>query len=166
MIEKVHEDFLARYGAKEIACRGRTLYDHLRGTHDLLRDWGNPRHVCLGGLFHGFYGSATLRQQRNLEQRPTVRALIGKDAETLVYLFCVIDRPKVMLDAQAYFTRHLFDHNCHHMVSVPKKLRDDLVEIEAANLLEQGHVAADTLTRLGKMGISDRAKAAVAVMVG
>ena len=91
-----------------------------------------------------------------------MRALIGKEAEYLVYLFCVIDRPKVFIAAQNMFQRHLFDRHTHSIVSVTHQIRDELVEIEAANLLEQG-TNTDTLGGLIRLGLSDMARLAVVV---
>ena len=162
MVAQVHEKFLTDHGATLTRHSGRCLYEHLKSTHDLLRDWGNPEPVCLAGLFHSAYGTVSFKHKSvDLKERPTVRALIGKDAEYLVYLFCVIDRPKVFLAAQAMFQRHLFDRHTHSIVSVTHQIRNQLVEIEAANLLEQG-ASADTLGGLLRLGLSDMARLAVA----
>jgi len=163
MVEQVHEKFLTDHGAKLTGHSGRCLFDHLKATHDLLRDWGNPEHVCNAGLFHSIYGTSSFKHRSvELKERPTVRALIGKEAEYLVYLFCVIDRPKVFIAAQNMFQRHLFDRHAHTVVSVTHAIRNELVEIEAANLLEQG-TTADTLGGLIRLGLSDMARLAVAV---
>jgi len=157
------EAYLERHGAKETKHSGRCLFDHLKGTHDILRDWGNPDHVCKAGLFHSIYGTAVFRHRSvPLTERPTVRALVGSEAEHLAYLFCVIDRPKIFLDAEAMFQRYLFDRHSHQVVTVTRKVRDELVEIEAANLLEQGSKSAATLQRLVQMGVSGAARLAIA----
>ncbi len=162
MVLKVHEDFLTNHGAKLTGHSGRCLFEHLKGCHDLLRDWGNPDHVCLAGLYHSIYGTVAFKHKSvDFQERPTVRALIGPEAEYLVYLFCVIDRPKVFLAAQNMFQRHLFDRHVHAVVTVTHQIRDELVEIEAANLLEQG-ADRDTLGGLIKLGLSDMARVAVA----
>jgi SM-20-related protein len=161
MVAKVLDEFLTRAGAKATKHSGGSLFDHLKGTHDLLRNWGNPEHVCNAGLFHSIYGTQHFRKQSvPFTERPTVRALIGAAAEYLTYLFCVIDRPKVFLDGEAMFQRHLFDRHSHQIVSVTHQIRDELVEIEAANLLDQGTSAA-TLARLQQMGVSRPAQIAI-----
>lgn len=166
MVAKLYEDYLTKRGTKSTKHSGRHLYEHLKGTYDLLRDWGHPEYICLAGLFHSVYGTKTFKHQSiDFSERPTVKALIGKEAEYLVYLFCVIDRPKVFLAAQNMFFRHLFDRHAHEIVSVPHKIRDELVEIEAANLLEQG-AGVDTLQRLVPMGISAAARFAVTMRTG
>ena len=167
MVAKLYEDYLARHGAKETTHSGRTLFDHLKGTYDVLRDWNNPEHVCLAGLFHSIYGTNIFNHQSvDFKERPTVKALIGPQAEYLAYLFCVSDRPKVFLDAQNMFMRHLWDRHACQTVTVSKQIRDELVEIEAANLLEQGLSNRNTLERLIKMGISEAARAAVEARLG
>ena len=167
VVAKLYEAYLERCGAKETTHSGRTLFDHLKGTYDVLRDWNCPEHVCLAGLFHSIYGTNVFHHKSvDFKERPTIKALIGSRAEHLVYLFCVIDRPKVFLDAQNMFQRHLWDrHNCQ-LVSVPKEVRDALVEIEAANLLEQGLSNRDTLERLSKMVNNEAARAAVEARLG
>lgn len=105
---------------------GRTLYDHLKGTYDLLNAWGNPPGVCLGGLFHSIYGTNRFHfQSLQPWERPRLRELIGERAERLAWIFCTVNRPSV------WFSEPDFDD-----------LKDgdlaDLIEIEAANLIEQG----------------------------
>ncbi len=152
MILRAHENFLAS------RCT-RDLYDHLAATHDLLRDWGSSDRVCFAGLFHTVYN---FPQRINLSERPTVKALIGRDAEYLVYLLSVIDRPRVFLDGEAMFLRHLWDrHNCQTL-TVPPQVRNELAEIEAASLLERG-TRADVLGGLLRMGLSNKARHAVAL---
>ncbi len=166
MVARIYEDYLTKHGAKETKHSGRSLFDHLKGTHDLLRDWGNPEHVCLAGLFHSIYGTVSFKHQSvDLKERPTVRALIGPEAEYLAYLFCVTDRPKIFLDAQNMFQRHLWDRHSKQIVSVPHKIRDELVELEAANLVDQG-AAADTLERLIQMGVSPAARLTLGAAIG
>lgn len=88
-----YERFLLAHGADKVRHSGRTLFDHLKGTHDLLRDWGCAEHVCVAGLFHSVYGTQHFRHETlSLEQRPLLRQLIGDQAEKLVYLFGVGDR--------------------------------------------------------------------------
>ena len=35
----------------------KTLFEHLQGTYELLREWGNPPDVCHAGLCHALYGT-------------------------------------------------------------------------------------------------------------
>jgi hypothetical protein len=117
MIDAAHRQFLLeRAGAGLIRHSGRSLYEHLCGTHDLLEAWGNSKPICDGGLFHSVYGTASFKQKAwPISDRITIQKLIGSEAELMVYVFCTSDR-------------RLF------LSSGPRALR----EIEAANLLEQG----------------------------
>lgn len=139
MVDARYESFLEAHGAKAAPHSGRTLYEHLKGTYDLLRDWGAPKHVQLAGLFHSIYGTQYFGHASvPLTERHKVRALIGDTAERLVFAFCTDDRRR-LLKRPAY----------------------DLLEIEAANLLDQGG-PRDTLERLMRCPISASARSAIA----
>ena len=58
MIRDEHRAFLIeRAHADAVKHSGRSLYDHLCGTHALLEQWGNCEPVCTAGLFHSLYGT-------------------------------------------------------------------------------------------------------------
>ena len=133
--------FLISLDANKTRHSGRTLFDHLKGVHDLLRDWDNEHHVCMAGLFHSIYGTNTFKHQ-SLNDRSRLIEMIGLKAENLVHLFSTADRP-------------LF-------ASIEdKNVRRDLLEIEAANILEQGG-NVNTLRKLARMReLSNGARAAL-----
>lgn len=116
---------------------GRPLADHLIGTHDLLAQWGNPVDVCLAGLFHSVYGTKTFRTSTiGIDSRNGLRALIGKSAEELVFVFGMSDRRHLLLQNPSppycwkdYRTGELAEINVHTFSS--------LIEIEVANFIEQ-----------------------------
>jgi hypothetical protein len=84
---------LAALGANALTHVNGDLYAHLKGTCELLKRWGAPRHVCLAGLYHAVYGTAGFADQLlPLDRRRDVAAVIGDDAEELVYLFSACDR--------------------------------------------------------------------------
>jgi hypothetical protein len=145
MIDEAHKQFLlGPAGADKIKHSGRTLYDHLVGTHDLLEAWGNREPVCVAGAFHSVYGTKHFKHQAwPIADRATIRKLIGPEAELLAYIFCVADRPKAFLAAFDGF------------------LTPSLREIETANLVEQGSKSR-WLQRLHASDISDGAKQAIA----
>jgi len=145
MIDQPHKQFLLwPAGTDKIKHSGRTLYDHLVGTHDLLQAWGNSEPVCAAGLFHSIYGTKHFQHQTwPIIDRATIQKLIGPEAELLAYVFCIADRPKAFFaNADGFLTR-------------------PLREIEAANLIEQGS-KSHWLQRLHDTGISDGAKHAIA----
>ena len=139
-------DFLISLDANKTRHSGRTLYDHLKGVHDLLRDWDNEQHVCLAGLFHSIYGTKTFKHQ-SMTDRSKLIEMIGVKAELLVHYFASLDRP---------FFNSLLDKG-----RPGKKIRRDLLEIEAANILEQGG-NVNTLRKLARMReLSNGARAAL-----
>lgn len=149
MVEGRHVWLLrACLGADHVGHSGRSLFDHLVGTFDLLRAWGASRDVALAGLFHSIYGTKTFRHQcvePTVENRDLIAHFIGERAELLAYIFCTSKRSG-------------FLEMGHHEASQDLK---DLLEIEAANLLEQGS-RGKALWRLAHHpGISDNARAAL-----
>lgn len=130
-------DFLRAHLADQIRHSGRTFLEHLQGTHDLLKAWGCDEAVCTGGLFHSIYGTnAFTTQCIPLERRDEIRELIGEPAERLAYLFCTCDRPRAFIEAlegKPVGNRH----DGSRSVFDPELLRQ-LIEIECANLIEQG----------------------------
>ena len=116
---------------------GRPLLQHLNGTHELLARWGNPQHVCLAGLFHSIYGTNTFRiAVLSTDRRDWVRERIGTDAEALVYVYGMSDRKKLLSENR----RAPYSWVAHHTgerAELPEEMLKNLVEIEAANFVEQ-----------------------------
>lgn len=151
-------------GADKTRHSGRSLFDHLVGTHDLLQRWGNREEVCNAGLFHSIYGTRHFKTMSwPLENRHVIRELIGREAEWLAYLFCAAARPSAFLEASKVDAPHIgivTDHFRNvELVLTPEELRD-LREIEVANLLEQGSKGR-WLALLRLTDISAAAKAAI-----
>lgn len=129
-------EFLKRSGTAEIPHSGKSLFEHLRGTYLLLRQWECGDAVCYAGLFHSVYGTHIFRHQAiPYTKREEVRRLIGKEAEWLAYLFSVSDRPPGLI--RALRTCMIFDTvNQTDVVISTEELRA-LIIIECANLLDQ-----------------------------
>ncbi|MGH7985494.1 MAG: DUF6817 domain-containing protein [Candidatus Binataceae bacterium] len=114
----------------------KTLLSHLCGTHDLLQSWGNPRHVCLAGLFHGIYGTTVYPyRSASIRQRERIRAVIGADAEWLVYLFCVGPRPFLLTVSKPQ--PRIYDLKRQEEIILSLETQRNLLEIETANRLEE-----------------------------
>lgn len=116
---------------------GRTLFDHLSGTRDLLAEWGNDEDICAAGLFHSIYGTQYYKvQSASLDRRRDVAAAIGDRAERMAFLFCVTDRPGFFeqADAEAPVLR---DRVHETDVAVDRDTISALIEIEVANIVEQ-----------------------------
>ncbi len=121
----------------QISHFGRTLKDHLIGTHNLLDQWGNADHVCLAGLFHSVYGTKTFPQAAlTMISRNNVRALIGGKAESLVYIFCMSDRRRLLLENRTA-PYGWIDHRTGERANITGVVMNELVEIEVANFVEQ-----------------------------
>jgi hypothetical protein len=86
--------FLESRSAAQVAHVGVTLLEHLQGTYELLREWGNSPDLCHAGLCHALYGTdglqvALLDVQR---ERSVLADVIGRAAEALVYFYASCDR--------------------------------------------------------------------------
>ena len=78
---------------------GRALLDHLLGTRQLLIEWEARPALCDAGLFHSIYSTEHYTQTAvALTRRDEVRQLIGEEAESLVWLFCMLRREAFFLD--------------------------------------------------------------------
>jgi hypothetical protein len=65
------------------------LLPHLMGTSALLEGWGARRAVVDAGLFHSVYGTEYFQTESlDATRRDAVRAVIGDEAEALVWLWC------------------------------------------------------------------------------
>lgn len=104
-------------GADTTRHSGRTLLDHLIGTHDMLKAAGCDEHVCLAGASHSIYGTnAFTKVTIQHTMRHAIVRIIGPRAEKLAWTFSQIDRPRAIENGKDI----------------------DLMHVEAANLLEQG----------------------------
>ncbi|HUQ40416.1 MAG TPA: hypothetical protein VM030_09690 [Acidimicrobiales bacterium] len=173
--DPAHLALLESLSTDEQPHSGRTLLEHLVGTRDLLVAWGNPDHVCAGGLFHSIYGTAYYRvQSASLDRRGEVAAVIGAAAEELAYLFCVTDRPAFFTEIAA--AEPTLEDRVHGTsVPVSHSVLRHLIEIEVANVVEQVDPTTarpQTVERLqamladGEGHMSTAAHAALAAMIG
>lgn len=135
-------EHLIELGTQHIRHSGRTFFEHLKGVHDLLRDWGSVEPLCLAGLYHSIYGNAAFAH-KTMTERSELKLLIGDGAERLVHLFNTKTRP-LFEDVES------------------KHERRQLREIEAANLLEQGG-STRTLRKLSRKQLSNGARIALAM---
>lgn len=97
-------------GANAFVHVNGTLQAHLLGTERLLRGFGNDEAVCLAGLYHAVYGTdgiAGALMPPGDEERRSIAALIGDEAESLAYLYGACDRgrfhPRIGTPAQRLF---------------------------------------------------------------
>ncbi|MCU1485788.1 MAG: hypothetical protein JWN67_2534 [Actinomycetia bacterium] len=102
--------FLEERGAATLEHPGGTLLAHLRRTADTLERWGAPDALVLAGLAHATYGTDGFPSSlATLDERPLVQALLGDEAEALVYEYAASDRavtwPAIEEPAVAYRDR-------------------------------------------------------------
>lgn len=75
----------------------RSLSQHLLGTSNVLRAWGQSDELRLGGLLHSVYATDRFRTAiASLEERDELRALAGRRAEELAFWFCSISRDELL----------------------------------------------------------------------
>ena len=114
--------FLTDIGCGYLPHSGRTLYDHLLGTANILKEFKRPEYEVKAGLFHSIYGTDIYKLSKRLDiNRQSIVDVIGEKAEQLAYLFCTLD-PR---------TEKIINGN------IDKKYIDSLRWIEYANIKEQ-----------------------------
>lgn len=132
-----HVALLEELGAHVTSHSRRTLMAHLRGTRDLLEEWGNPPAICAAGLFHSIYGTYAFdKQSADLSMREKIRDAIGPEAELLVFVFCVTDRRCFYehLGASEFLIRDIVNDSD---LALDRQSLAALIEIEVANVVDQ-----------------------------
>lgn len=87
------EQFLRSRGAAAMAHPGGTLLEHLLRVGRKLAEWGAPPDVQVAGLCHAAYGTDGFAPFLvDPENRSVLMELVGKRAESLVYLYASCDR--------------------------------------------------------------------------
>ncbi|MER6731370.1 DUF6817 domain-containing protein [Streptomyces puniciscabiei] len=128
--------FLRERGAARLAHPGGTLLAHLQRVERQLAEWGARPALRLAGLCHACYGTdgfpgALLPPERRAE----LAAVIGTEAEALVYLYGSCDRkatyPALAEDDGVFQDR--FTGRAHVPEAGPRR---DFAELTAANELD------------------------------
>jgi hypothetical protein len=127
---------LASRGANEMPHPGGTLLAHLERVHALLGQWGARPAVRLAGLCHAYYGTdAFPTALGDIAQREELAAIIGEEAERLVYFYASCDRhfsyPR-LAEPEGQFK----DRFTGTVLSPPLPLRRGFAELTAANELD------------------------------
>jgi hypothetical protein len=116
---------------------GRTLREHLEGTYGRLIRWGNAEPVCLGGLFHSIYGTEFYpHPSASLDDRPTIRACIGEEAERFAYLYSFGDRARLLANIGKPDAYAVLDRCADVEIPIDRSTFCALMEIEFANVLD------------------------------
>ena len=128
---------LRKYGADALEHSGADLLAHLQGVRDLLASWDGSPSLCDAGLFHSAYGTEIFPHSTfPPELRPKVRALIGEEAETIAYLFCVLRRESIF-DGAFDGAPFLLESRDGEQIAVTAAQFGDLATLTVANWLEQ-----------------------------
>ncbi|MFF7975674.1 DUF6817 domain-containing protein [Streptomyces sp. NPDC007905] len=131
---------LRELGAESIAHPGGTLLAHLQRVQALLATWKARPALQLAGLCHAFYGTDGFPTALlPLDRRKDLAAVIGAEAEALVYLYASCDRQATypaLNQADAAFRDRFTGRS-----RIPEpQTRRDFAELSAANELDLAHL--------------------------
>ncbi len=138
-----HIEYLSKLGLNKVEHAKGDFLNHLKGTAELLSDWGASKSLVLAGLYHSIYGTKDFeRKSVSLDKRAEIQHLIGTESEELVYLFCVCDRRSFFshlssLKRNKITTFIIFDTIKKKTIVISRDILINLLELEVANLLDQ-----------------------------
>lgn len=120
----------------------RSFLRHLLCTWRILADWRMPAAVCRAGFMHSVYSTSYYPQALfGLDERTTVQAILGDDAEDLVFRFCTMNRRGFWeeLAARRRFRTLTYPDRFRSgaPVRVSRQTLKWLLMIESANMAEQ-----------------------------
>lgn len=138
--------WLRERGTALIDHPGGTLYTHLVRIHDRLRDLGVATYVQLAGLVHAVYSTDGF-SLRLADDRAEIRALIGDEAEALVYRYGATDRGATW-DTLAE-TRELTDRFTGTTEQLSVEETRDLADLTIINELDVYEHSAEIATKHG-----------------
>ncbi|MFF8392586.1 DUF6817 domain-containing protein [Streptomyces sp. NPDC016172] len=140
---------LRELGAHSMAHPGGTLLTHLQRVQARLASWKARPALQLAGLCHAFYGTdgfpAALLP---LDRRKDLAAVIGTEAEAIVYLYASCDR-KATYPALDQADAAFHDRFTGRSWIPGPQLRRDFAELSAANELDLAHVDSAFRDRWG-----------------
>lgn len=140
---------LASRGAAAIAHPGGTLQAHLERVGALLGQWGARPEVCLAGLCHAWYGTDGFDTAlAGLAARNELAAIIGADAERLVYFYASCDR-RFSYPHLAQRGGLFRDRFTSTVLCPPLAMRRDFAELTVANELDITSVSPRSRARYG-----------------
>lgn len=101
-----------------------TLFEHLYGTYQILKEKNKPEYLCMAGFFHSIYETEYFNFETPYT-REKIKNLIGEQAENLVYEFCKLDlRINSLISKSNQWSDQVYA---------------DLLDIELANMAQQGY---------------------------
>ncbi|HKA50268.1 MAG TPA: hypothetical protein VKK19_11830 [Candidatus Dormibacteraeota bacterium] len=142
-------ELLTGHGAARISHPGGTLLAHLQRVHALLAQWGARPAVQLAGLYHAFYGTDGFATALgSAARRDDLAAIIGEEAERLVYFYASCDR-RFSYPYLAERAGPFKDRFTGTVLRPPMSLRRDFAELTAANELDIAAVSPDFRAQAG-----------------
>jgi hypothetical protein len=113
------------------------LFDHLLGTRRLLVEWKARPALCDAGLFHSVYSTEAYELKAiPLSMRDEVRQLIGDEAESLVWLFCMMRRETLYQNLRKDRDFSVQHRLTGEWIPLTEGQFQDLVTLSFANCLE------------------------------
>ncbi|MFE1883086.1 DUF6817 domain-containing protein [Streptomyces diastatochromogenes] len=131
---------LRALGAEGMAHPGGTLLAHLRRVQARLSVWRARPALQLAGLCHAFYGTDGFPTGLlPVDRRTDLAAVIGAEAEAIVYLYASCDR-KATYPALARPDAPFHDRFTGRSLVPEAQPRRDFAELSAANELDLARV--------------------------
>jgi hypothetical protein len=131
---------LRELGAADMPHPGGTLLAHLERVHAQLAVWDARPALQLAGLCHAIYGTDGFPTALlPLDRRPEVAAVIGAEAEAIVYVYASCDRKATcptLTDADASFR----DRFTGRAGIAEPQMRRDFAELSVANELDLARI--------------------------
>lgn len=129
--------FLRQANTDDMPHSDRGLLDHLLGTRQILIDWETRPALCDAGLFHSVYGTEYYELQAvPLTMRNEVRQLIGEEAESLAWYFCMIRRESLYENSGREGEFKVQHRLTDEWLPLTKTEFQDLLSLNIANCLE------------------------------
>ena len=142
-------DQLKSPGVLEFAHGRGTFYSHLVGTYGILKAWNQPDDICKLGMTHTAYGGDLFQffLWDSLNQRDSLQAIIGEEAEALTILFGTINRGQLggleyvmngeITKMEPLAGNYTVKHRIDDTVVVPAKTAAKILMATVADYLDQ-----------------------------
>ena len=129
--------FLRQANTEGMPHSDRGLLDHLLGTRQLLVEWEARPALCDAGLFHSIYGTEHYELKAvPLTMRNEVQQLIGEEAESLAWLFCMIRHETLYQNLELEGEFRVQHRLTDEWLPLTKIQFEDLLTMTIANTLE------------------------------
>ncbi len=129
--------FLRKANAEQMPHSEVGLFDHLLGTRRLLVAWEARPALCDAGLFHSVYGTEHYELKAvPLTMRKEVQELIGEEAESLAWLFCMMRRESLFQNVGRERDLKVQHRLTDEWLPLTKIQIQDLLTMTLANTLE------------------------------